>query len=402
MSCFNNVEDVGVLDYVYIEGRPVAAGIESPDLMYMTTQDRTYGNFVAANPADGSTAWESNPEPEQYFPPCGVAVGDGSFYSYYSRLGSDGTFSEGGVVEVNASDGTISREMVAPPVTDSRSTEMILLVDRTLYGWQPTAGVYAMDPSDGSVLWNTEVVTDPGSQGPAYRNGYVYIAGGGSTYKLDASDGSVVWEGVAECQFMAVVDGLVLGRQGDSDLYALDDSDGSLAWSYSETNKFYAERPVAVYDGVAYITGTELMAFDASDGAVLWTNDGSGGGGTGNAYDPGRMDGSVVRDGVVYTCGPDMESNMMVTAHDPADGTVLEKYNSPDDDYGIAWLCPVPRGDTLYTGGNGLWAFSMEDLSRDWTAQLDVKYSTPVGETDGWSYCNQPGRAGNAEPITEL
>jgi outer membrane protein assembly factor BamB len=163
-------------------------------------------------------------------------------------------------------------------------------------------GVYALRASDGAQLWHTELDSNTNPSSPTLANSTLYFGAGwddtASTpstpaclcvYALRASDGAVAWTAPTGRIFDAptVVDGVVYDNDFDDGLFALSASDGKRLWSQRGVNG--SGSPV-VADGVVYVNGfdTYTHALSARDGSPLWQTPAV-------AYGP-----PTVNDGVVY------------------------------------------------------------------------------------------------------
>ena len=156
------------------------------------------------------------------------------------------------------------------------------LVDDVLY--QPANTMYALDATNaGQILWSTYVGGYVDTT-PAVDNGKVYIAVDGSSYGLkclDAASGSVLWTNVGYVtghQSSAVADGRVYITASPTNatssyyLYCFSAlSNGAPLWSYP-IGSWTRGSPV-ICGGQVYLASDQFYAFDATNGALLWSYD---------------------------------------------------------------------------------------------------------------------------------
>ena len=145
--------------------------------------------------------------------------------------------------------------------------------------------LHAFRSTDGTTVWSRRLT--PGIvTSPAVVGGIVYQAAGTTLYALNAKTGAVVWSVQAPDSgpftTPAVNKGLVIIESGVNwccaftlHVEAFNATSGSLVWSFatSGTNGETAGIGPLVSGGVVYVgTGpsTQLIAFNAANGAVLW------------------------------------------------------------------------------------------------------------------------------------
>ena len=129
---------------------------------------------------------------------------------------------------------------------------------KTILGAGQKSGIYfALDPDDGSELWRTQV--GPGS------------ALGGMEWG-SASDGKRIYVSIANLY------GIPTGAGGAGSWSALDPETGAILWQVADPNGAISIGPVAVSDGVVYVssmaggvTAPTMLALSASSGQTLWS-----------------------------------------------------------------------------------------------------------------------------------
>jgi len=155
--------------------------------------------------------------------------------------------------------------------------------------------IYALDENTGKLIWNTKINGNVFSS-PAVANGMVYIGCGdwspggcypweyGHTiYALDESDGHIVWEyetGWCVVSSPAIADGKVFVGSYDKYLYALDALSGDLIWKYETAGRLGSSPAIA--DNKVFITSVNhiwdtlphqeiLYALDIDTGSLVWS-----------------------------------------------------------------------------------------------------------------------------------
>jgi len=149
--------------------------------------------------------------------------------------------------------------------------------------------VSALRASDGSLLWRRKLgdfVFNPNTdEALAYANGVVFLSDRANIYAVRASDGSQLWKATLpeDTSPVAVGDGMVytlLWSDGAGmQLVALDASTGAILWqSATLTGGGNEPRAPLMGDGLVFAdTGAAFYAMGASDGAFHWESGGAGG-----------------------------------------------------------------------------------------------------------------------------
>ncbi len=271
-------------------------------------------------------------------------------------------------------------------------------------------GVLAVKAADGSQVWRVPEKADPAKQyyaTPSFLNDQVLVGDYDKIlHSLDAATGAEKWT-FAEAQGRYIAGALVAGdmilapsvdntlyalnQQGrvewkfpvQADIWATPVSDGTLVYIAAMDHNLYAARlkgltpvwsvnlgaailsaPALSSDGVLYAAtmGKEVVAVEASGGAVLW-----------RFTTTGILWASpVVKDGVVYI--GDVEK--MVYAIDAKSGTELWKVEMPSAVYGAPAV--LPTGLLFVTDGGDLVALSFKG-EKLWSQRINGKlYTTPV------------------------
>ncbi|HUJ39471.1 MAG TPA: PQQ-binding-like beta-propeller repeat protein [Candidatus Acidoferrales bacterium] len=163
------------------------------------------------------------------------------------------------------------------------------VVDGRVYYGTGDGGVYAIDASNGLMIWKFST-GDVVHASPAVVNGVVYIGSwDGKFYALDADSGQQKWSFQAgEDTFIhnqqgfqssaAVVDGVVYTGCRDGHVYALDAATGHKKWEYM-TNLSWVNATPAVRDGLVYTATSDsgrFFALDAKTGRLRFNFDAKG------------------------------------------------------------------------------------------------------------------------------
>jgi outer membrane protein assembly factor BamB len=145
--------------------------------------------------------------------------------------------------------------------------------DGTLYAGSNDGYVYALDASNGSLLWRYK--TGGAIQAsPVIANGIVYVDSKDHyVYAINAADGTLSWRyktGNAVLASPTISGNLLYVGSTDGYLYALDTTNGSLVWRYP-THKAIFAAPVFNNNTVYVVSSNGMLyALDATQGTYLW------------------------------------------------------------------------------------------------------------------------------------
>ena len=162
------------------------------------------------------------------------------------------------------------------------------VVDGVAYVPSGDGNVYALDAWTGHLLWQREIIADPGHIGllpPIVVGGVVYIESrNGLLYALESSTGNLLWQFEADSAFdyfQPIVVGevaYVVSHSGT--VYALEASAGDLVWKH-RIDPYDSSSTISymgVDGGVVYISlftyssfgPSSVTALDASSGSLVW------------------------------------------------------------------------------------------------------------------------------------
>jgi outer membrane protein assembly factor BamB len=277
----------------------VSAGGATDYLRFTTGSDPVAAFAVDPSPArtDETITFDANDSSDP----------DGNVAEYRWDFGADGTYDSAGETVTRTWNSPTTVTVRLTVTDDGGNTDSVTRTVRVypanwrMYGYDdrntgshrattaPTTNVvktwgYDIGPTDGD---------DVHLSSAAVVNGTVYIGSDdGSLYALDATNGSVVWRGETGGSVRsspAVVGGTAYVGSLGGGLYAFDVNDGSETWNVSTGDSIYS--PPTVEEGVVYVgdDGGTIHAVYAN-GTERWSYP------TG-----GDVDGApAVEDGVIY------------------------------------------------------------------------------------------------------
>jgi outer membrane protein assembly factor BamB len=147
--------------------------------------------------------------------------------------------------------------------------------DGTLYAFDNSGAVYALDPRTGEEIWRAFTGAPIYAVSAAVAGGLVYIgsANDHKVHAFDAATGEEVWSTATGGQISsspAVADGVLYIGSQDHNLYAMDALTGDIVWT-ATTGSNVDSSPVVAY-GVVYVGSADgnVYAFDADTGDPIW------------------------------------------------------------------------------------------------------------------------------------
>lgn len=225
------------------------------------------------------------------------------------------------------------------------------------------SGLFALDASDGSVLWS--IPDDTGiAASPALRHGVVYSASlNGTVLAANATTGEVLWQsgrGYDVWSSPALDDNCLYAGTIGGQLFSLWQDDGSERWNLTMGPGWTVYSTPAVSGGVVYAgfasygeRAGQVVALNASTGAVLWRQ-----------HNEGMYSTPAVTDEAVY-------------AHvwnKTAGGSFL-----------LAMPLEDPDGDGVISDGELLWSFQTMDFEGG-SSPLVTDNLVVAGSSDGNLY----------------
>jgi outer membrane protein assembly factor BamB len=253
--------------------------IEANGALYVGTNT---GGLYALNASTGAVQWHTTP---------GIlvnmqVVGGLIYGGVYHSAGNNAL--TGALVALHASDGSLkwSFPLQGDEEIMQASGGRLAVVDTKIVaepnGAEIRQWLYVLNASTGAAEWR--YTGDPATLGSAFlEQDTVYVTLNNGPTKdalpvkleaLNASDGSVRWQKTyALSSVLSPDQGLAGGKvyltTRDNMLYALNAQDGSVAWQAHLSPNVHLQR----LEGATLYTetGTSLSAFNAADGAALWS-----------------------------------------------------------------------------------------------------------------------------------
>ena len=257
--------------------------------VYITTMNTS--SLLALRATDGKLLWKHTPQNNI----AGVVVNNGEVYITTATLSSDSA-PKGALYALQASNGSLRWHA---QLADGFFFEPMLLngviyvvVSNDLKANNPTPPkipsdtLYAVQASDGKVLWHSQTWTKQvtpllqGSDGVVYivttvfsqtTNPFPYVS---AVEAFRAKDGTPLWHH----QLSALRSGLIKvgGMLYTFDLYggyidALQASDGTILWSHHERVSNQQPQIFADDERVYLVNSASIEVLKASDGGVVWS-----------------------------------------------------------------------------------------------------------------------------------
>ena len=252
-----------------------------------------------------------------------------------------------------------------------------------------SAGVYALNTTDGDVLWHQAIGNIVGSV--AYDSGMVFISvyDPSGQYALNATTGDLIWNqtyGSSWDTSPVIYDGMIVqvefGTDGSWSTYVLSETNGELIREFE--GKGSTGTPL-VYDGKVFIPSNDwtMWAYDLTTGAELWQTAALHNGTLQN-----YMYCSPASSGGAIYC---QALNGTFYAINETDGQVLWSYDlgvGSGDSYGFG-SPSIGDGCVFITNDAGLYAFKIGPGSGDWPMFCQDNFHSSFSE-QGVEYVRWP------------
>ena len=153
----------------------------------------------------------------------------------------------------------------------------VALGPRALY-LNSNDGFYALNPSDGSIIWSNPAITGDGNEVPVLIGDTIYTLGGlGKLTALSATNGNGLWTVdtknlLADVGIVSAGGSIVVPAE-DGTLIAYNTSDGSTRWQSPSLGKTGLSSPSPIVSGGIVLIGSGsgvFYALSASDGTIKW------------------------------------------------------------------------------------------------------------------------------------
>ena len=265
---------------------------------------------------------------------------------------------------------SVTRAAGSPPWTPNTGTERW---QTQLEGWMPSTptvadgvvyvhgaeNLYALDAADGSERWRAPVKAGRGSSSPVVVQPMLYVGSGdGNVYALDAASGKEIWRFrvARDDAGPAAVRAGVVYVDGDPNVWALEAITGQELWHFQKSQYTVVSTP-AVWDGLVFIGNVDLLyAIDAEKGEEVWHA----------RSDDDPVPPPAIANGLAFF--PKIGHFDQLSAFDATTGAV--RWVVQTDDYALGQ--PAVVDDTLYLGGNSLYAFKAETGEELWQFDLET------------------------------
>lgn len=240
----------------------------------------------------------------------------------------------------------------------------------------------ALDARTGDLLWETPIDSGHVTTTPAYYEGNLYFGtnwGDGTFYAINASDGSVVWtQPLGGDEYTAstlAVDGVVYVPLIYDRMVAMYASNGSVIWDRVVPMDLHTSP--AWEDGVIYTAHIKTAAVNASNGDVIW-----------------QVPGSSIRSGLVVegdrVCG---HGHGYVRCMYKTNGTNIWQTNLGTNFWNAMESTPAVMGNSLFVGTQDgrAYALRLDDGGELWNVTIgaysdDSILASPVAAPNGVVY----------------
>jgi len=246
------------------------------------------------------------------------------------------------------------------------------IVDDRVYIGHDFGTFYALDLSDGSVVWQFDETDEAAINSSALvHDGKVYFGDGyGVMYCLAADSGKLLWNFDSKNEIVSspnlTPDGLIVFGSTGGSIYALKADSGEKVWEYRTEDQ--VQGTVGIADGVCLIGGCDgrLHVIDAKTGE-----------GRRKMPIDGQTGGAVAISGTSAFLGT---FGNEVLGFDWADGKVRWRYRDEEREFPFFSSASIADG-TVYIGGRDkrLHAINAATGERRWVFQARAKIdSSPV------------------------
>jgi outer membrane protein assembly factor BamB len=169
----------------------------------------------------------------------------------------------------------------------SRINARPIYADGRIYAMDGRGHVYALDPEDGSQIWQADLRSDfrrdrtTFGGGLAFDGGRVFAHNGNRFLAaLDAATGNEIWRADSLTPFHSAptaVNGMVFVSTDDNELYAIEQGNGEIAWNHqgiAEPARLLTSPSVAVLGEtiIAPYASGEIVALRIQNGNPIWND----------------------------------------------------------------------------------------------------------------------------------
>jgi outer membrane protein assembly factor BamB len=192
---------------------------------------------------------------------------------------------DGSVYALNATNGSIVWSQSYG--SDSGSSPEV--INNVVYLSLDSGTLYALNATNGAQIWS--VFLGVGLAGPTVVNNVIYVSSQNTVYALNAATGTQIWHypvgGFPPTYYNKIVYVSSQDGGGDTILYALNALNGQVLWNYSLWGDWYSNITTAVVaNGIVYIGfgslpgnggcsaadggSGDVYALNATSGTLLW------------------------------------------------------------------------------------------------------------------------------------
>jgi hypothetical protein len=233
--------------------------------------------------------------------------------------------------------------------------------------------LYALDASNGNIIWKTE--TGPIESSPAVANGAVYFTSqepaAGGLYKLNADTGALIWKQTLPYQISfvggtellgspSVAAGMVFASSNWGAYYAVNEATGDIIWKFidKEAIEFIVSSPIYANANLFIINKFNIACLNASNGNMLW-----------NTFTGDELYTSPsYADGKIYLATSQRDVFILDTTNN---GTKIATAVLPSS----SWSSPTLANGRLYIGCND---WNVYSFANEITNQASGPTSTPA------------------------
>jgi outer membrane protein assembly factor BamB len=286
---------------------------------------------------------------------------------------------DGSVYALNATNGSILWSQSYG--SDSASSPAV--INNVVYMSLDNGTLYALNATNGAQIWS--VFLGVGLAGPTVVNNVIYVSSQNNVYALNASTGAQIWHypvgGFPTTYYNKIVYVSSQDGGGDTILYALYALNWKMLWNYSLGGDWYSNTTTAVVaNGVVYIGfgslpgnggcsgddggSGDVYALNAISGALLWKTS------------VGFCDASTaVANNMVYVGGADGSVN----AINAITGQVVWTFNADGNFGNPIYSAPTVANGVVYISNGGLLALNATNGATLWTHSFNnTNYASPV------------------------
>lgn len=250
-------------------GLASSAPVATSTILYVGGYDQNNNGVIyALNVHTGATVWQKTLQTGGSFAlQSALTYADNVLYA---------TWSDGHLRAINA---TTGKEIWNQLLYSSYSSPVVAngVVYVTGHAFNSPTYLYAVNASNGAIIWKTLVDSDAGiTSAPVLGNGLVYVDDQFQHHlsAYNTTNGNKSWTYTADAAFYysspAIANGVLYAPSNDGIMHALDATTGTQLWSYSATGSI--DSSPAVANGVIYFTTTDGYIYALNtQGQQLWS-----------------------------------------------------------------------------------------------------------------------------------